>query len=580
MKDLIARQIVTNKMSEQETLGARPNVLNGILSAVKKSVTALNLIENHTNRLQEESILLTQQQLDLSKEHLALSKKMLSKMNLELIVETADYKVDAESLEQEKKSNENTHFLKDLLEFESDHYGLQNVLFERLFNELGEKHIKTSFDLKSVLMDISSGIESLALEKIPTDSVDSDFFDILENVPNNLLVEQEKKSINTEIVEGNIQDIIDADPQQQRNIKVANSLAQTMGEEAAAAGIEKAQTLQAERQLQNTISEIDVEKLLARQEKAIEDLASIVRDPADRENIKSKLSEKITDIPLVQRDNMSAEDFKRALVGILSREKLNLEKNTSATNPTLEQERIEQASEDKLLLEENNTLLEKIEKNTSASLEQTVKQEKLKQKNGEKPEEKLKEKPGFIEEYFPITKKIVSSLVSMPTALAAGGMALSYAGAKMAAGPLGEARADTLAQEQKSTGMTLSAANDPFAEASLIMHGEKMSDTEKLKMENERQALKDAPWYTRLYGIGKTEYLAKMSGVGGMANNLTSATQEAVEAREKTNKAPTTPVIVNAPTNTTMNKQNIAMPSSIRNPDPTYTGFMTRNMVF
>ena len=105
------------------------------------------------------------------------------------------------------------------------------------------------------------------------------------------------------------------------------------------------------------------------------------------------------------------------------------------------------------------------------------------------------------------------------TAVATGGGMLSYGAAKATQGEFGK----QIYEGTKQGGDPLGGAMaGDYALAAAIMHGPKQSEEEKQKVEKEREQLKDAPWYTRLYGIGKEKYLSKdaeASDVGNLGSN-------------------------------------------------------------
>lgn len=109
---------------------------------------------------------------------------------------------------------------------------------------------------------------------------------------------------------------------------------------------------------------------------------------------------------------------------------------------------------------------------------------------------------------------LANPLVAGGTALTAGGAALSYGATKFTEGEGGK-KIYEMIQDNPLAG----AMAGDYALASSIQHGPKKTEEEISK---ERDQLKDAPWYTRLYGIGKDKYLnrdAEASDIGNLGSN-------------------------------------------------------------
>lgn len=95
----------------------------------------------------------------------------------------------------------------------------------------------------------------------------------------------------------------------------------------------------------------------------------------------------------------------------------------------------------------------------------------------------------------------VTGVGGLFTGIGVGGLALSAAATEMTKGEMGKQMYEMTADNPLAGAM----AGD-YALGAAIMHGPQKSEEDMAK---EREALKDAPWYTRLYGIGKDEYLSK-----------------------------------------------------------------------
>jgi hypothetical protein len=95
----------------------------------------------------------------------------------------------------------------------------------------------------------------------------------------------------------------------------------------------------------------------------------------------------------------------------------------------------------------------------------------------------------------------VTGVGGLITGIGVGGMALSEAATEMTKGEMGKQIYDMTADNPLAGAM----AGD-YALGAAVMHGPQRSEEDMAK---EREQLKDAPWYTRLYGIGKEDYLKK-----------------------------------------------------------------------
>ena len=144
---------------------------------------------------------------------------------------------------------------------------------------------------------------------------------------------------------------------------------------------------------------------------------------------------------------------------------------------------------------------------------------------------------------------------------------------------------------QKAHREAYSAKNDPngmlgamsgdtaMAANILEANGDKTPEQIKAEQAKEQNALKDAPWYTRMYGIGKDKYLKNQPTVE--AKNIDPVVELASkknaeiksETESKSNGANT---VVSAPTNNIINNSNSNAPtrSPIRNQDSTASKYI------
>lgn len=96
----------------------------------------------------------------------------------------------------------------------------------------------------------------------------------------------------------------------------------------------------------------------------------------------------------------------------------------------------------------------------------------------------------------------------VPAAVAAGGAAATYFANEAAKGEAGKATAEVINKETDTMGFSMTGAMAPdWALGSTIQQSQEQSEAQKKAIEAEREKLKNAPWYTRLYGIGKDKYL-------------------------------------------------------------------------
>lgn len=131
------------------------------------------------------------------------------------------------------------------------------------------------------------------------------------------------------------------------------------------------------------------------------------------------------------------------------------------------------------------------------------------------------EKAGLDDEAVTVLGSALGLALGGPiSALTAAAGTLSYAATKIMAGPEGEKLYDIQKKETEMFGGSMTGAlAGPSGEAAAILHsqgykeGATPQETEQNRqayvsnIERERKLLENAPWYTRLYGIGKDEYL-------------------------------------------------------------------------
>lgn len=96
----------------------------------------------------------------------------------------------------------------------------------------------------------------------------------------------------------------------------------------------------------------------------------------------------------------------------------------------------------------------------------------------------------------------------IPASVAAGGAAATYFANEAAKGEAGKAMANVVNNETDTMGFSMTGAMAPdWALGSTIQQSQERSEAQKKAIEAEQEKLKNAPWYTRLYGIGKDKYL-------------------------------------------------------------------------
>lgn len=126
--------------------------------------------------------------------------------------------------------------------------------------------------------------------------------------------------------------------------------------------------------------------------------------------------------------------------------------------------------------------------------------------------------------FFSSLKNVAGSVLGglapaiAPASVLAGGAALTYGVTEMAKGEQGKQMAELIRKETNETGFSMLGAMDPDAAMGYSIlnpeyAGATPEETEAnrkkyiAQQEAEQAKLKDAPWYTRLYGIGKEDYL-------------------------------------------------------------------------
>ena len=178
---------------------------------------------------------------------------------------------------------------------------------------------------------------------------------------------------------------------------------------------------------------------------------------------------------------------------------------------------------------------------------------------------------------------------------AAGGTALTAATIGTVA--VGGAAATGLAtgllasDNQKAHREAYSAKNDPngmlgamsgdtgMAANILEANGDKTPEQIQAEQAKEKDSLKDAPWYTRMYGIGKDKYLKNQPSVESknMDPVVELASKKNAEIKSETeSKSNGGTAVVNAPTNNIINTTNSNAPSRspIRNQDSTASKYI------
>jgi hypothetical protein len=120
--------------------------------------------------------------------------------------------------------------------------------------------------------------------------------------------------------------------------------------------------------------------------------------------------------------------------------------------------------------------------------------------------------------------------------VAAGGIATSVAATSFLDTPTGKDLGKTFNKENDPNGMASALSGDTGL-ASNIMNANEDKEYQDIRVEqqDEQKALKDAPWYTRIYGIGKDAYLKEHTKELKTLNSNNSKTINALPDKKNLN---------------------------------------------
>lgn len=174
----------------------------------------------------------------------------------------------------------------------------------------------------------------------------------------------------------------------------------------------------------------------------------------------------------------------------------------------------------------------------------------------ETPDEKTtSEGPGFMDKlkkFLPGAGAGAAGLAATVGTVAVGGAAASGLATGLLSTPMQEENRKAL----RENSMLGAMSGDTAMAGSILDANEGKTGAEvRAEQAKERESLKDAPWYTRIYGVGKSKYLAEKgegdSSLISKKDTLINAAPETIKQSDSElaalNKPSTQPIVVQAP---------------------------------
>jgi len=166
--------------------------------------------------------------------------------------------------------------------------------------------------------------------------------------------------------------------------------------------------------------------------------------------------------------------------------------------------------------------------------------------------------------------------------VAVGGAAATGLATGLLASDNQKAHREAYSAENDPNGMLGAMSGDTGMAANILEAGNRTPEqikSDDVKAAKEKDALKDAPWYTRIYGINKDKYLKNQPTVEtkNMDPVIELASKKNAEIKSETeNKSNGANTVVSAPTNNIINNSNSNTPtrSPIRNQDSTASKYI------